>query len=220
MPDEPVPPPYTGVHLDAVAVRVLAHPLRSRLLSHLRSHGPATATELAASFDTNTGATSYHLRKLESVGLVSDTGEGTGKRRIWRAASEYHSWSPSDFRDDEDASTALGWLERGYARQLVVRAEQWQDAAGAWPDEWVDSLGLNDSLITVTSGQLRQLRTDLSDLIGRYRHAGDGDPAARRIHFYEYAHPVELSYAGPDPQGLNDPQRGSDGPGEATVDVS
>ena len=55
--------------------------------------GSATATELAAELSTNTGATSYHLRKLESVGLVTDTGEGEGKRRLWRASTQYHSWT-------------------------------------------------------------------------------------------------------------------------------
>src|ERR671917_2926062 len=75
---------YVGITLDAQAVKVLAHPLRSRLLSQLRTAGPATATDLATELNTNTGATSYHLRKLESVGLVTDTGEGEGKRRLWR----------------------------------------------------------------------------------------------------------------------------------------
>ncbi|MFT4284363.1 MAG: helix-turn-helix domain-containing protein, partial [Protaetiibacter sp.] len=56
------------MRLDARAVRVLAHPLRSRILGRLRLHGPATATELATELQTNTGATSYHLRALESVG--------------------------------------------------------------------------------------------------------------------------------------------------------
>src|SRR4051812_17674544 len=65
----------TGLRLDAAALKVLAHPLRSRLLSALRIDGPATATDLAARLSTNSGATSYHLRKLESVGLVSDSGE-------------------------------------------------------------------------------------------------------------------------------------------------
>ena len=38
----------TGLRLDAAALKVLAHPLRSRLLSALRVDGPATATDLAA----------------------------------------------------------------------------------------------------------------------------------------------------------------------------
>ena len=86
------------VRLDATALRVLAHPLRSRLLAQLRLHGPATATDLADVLDTNTGATSYHLRKLESVGLVTDTGTGAGKRRVWEASSRGHEWEPERLR--------------------------------------------------------------------------------------------------------------------------
>ena len=112
--------------LDARAIRVLAHPLRSRVLSQLRRR-PATATELAAALHTNTGATSYHLRKLESVGLVTDTGEGEGKRRLWRAA---RATTPGQLgvprrRGRHDRS---GWLERDYIRQFAARAEHWQDA--------------------------------------------------------------------------------------------
>jgi DNA-binding transcriptional ArsR family regulator len=99
--------------------------------------GPATATELADALSTNTGATSYHLRKLESVGLVTDTGEGEGKRRVWRAATDFHSWTNSAFRDDQDAATALDWLQRNYVRQFAERAERWLDAAADWPSESV-----------------------------------------------------------------------------------
>ena len=93
-PPEP-PGDLTGLRLDATSLRVLAHPLRSRLLSRLRTGGPATATDLAAALSTNSGATSYHLRKLESVGLVTDTGEGEGKRRLWRASTDSHQFEPS-----------------------------------------------------------------------------------------------------------------------------
>ncbi len=55
------------------------------------------------------------------MGLVEDTDEGEGKRRVWRAASEYHSWHPSDFEGDDDAKTSLGWLTRDYVR---IAAEQ------------------------------------------------------------------------------------------------
>ena len=68
------------------AVHVLAHPLRTRLLGLLRTAGPSTATALAAKLGTNSGATSYHLRRLESVGLVTDTGTGKGKERVWAAS--------------------------------------------------------------------------------------------------------------------------------------
>ena len=99
--------------LDPASVRVLAHPLRSRLLGALRRHGPATATDLARALDTNSGATSYHLRKLAEVDLVVDTGEGDAKRRVWAAASDSTpQFATGDFDDDADAATAMGWLER------------------------------------------------------------------------------------------------------------
>lgn len=183
--------PYVGIELDATAIKVLAHPLRSRLLSRLRLDGPATATELAAALTTNTGATSYHLRKLESVGLVTDTGEGQGKRRLWRAATDYHSWTSSAFRDDEDAATALGWLERDYVRQFAERAQAWLDAAPAWPAVWVNELGLDDSLVVVTPAQLHELRQRLAALVDDYRTAGAGDDTARRVSIYRYARPVD-----------------------------
>ncbi|SDZ31706.1 ArsR/SmtB family transcription factor [Herbiconiux ginsengi] len=183
---------YTGMRLDAHAVRVLAHPLRSRILGRLRVEGPATATSLAAMLQTNTGATSYHLRALESVGLVADTGEGVGKRRLWRASTDYHSWTNSDFAGDEDARTALDWLQRDYIRQFAVRAERWLDAAEAWPQEWVDVLGLNDSFVEVTPTQAAALRDELDAVLARYRAAGAGDAAARRIHVSLQSSPLDL----------------------------
>jgi DNA-binding transcriptional ArsR family regulator len=183
---------YTGMQLDEHAIRVLAHPLRSRLLGRLRLGGPATATELAAELSTNTGATSYHLRALESVGLVADTGEGIGKRRLWRATTRYHSWTNSAFRDDDDTRTALEWLQRNYVREFAERTERWLDAADGWPAAWVDLLGLSDAVVTVTPEQLTAFHDELETLLARYREIGEGDPRARRVHLGYTASPVEL----------------------------
>ncbi|WDG18783.1 ArsR/SmtB family transcription factor [Microbacterium sp. Clip185] len=183
------------IRLDSRAVRALAHPLRSRILSRLRTHGPATATELAAALGTNSGATSYHLRALGEVGLVTDTGEGEGRRREWRAASERHSWVNSDFAGDEDARTALAWLSRDYVRQFATGAERWLDAAEHWPAEWVDVLGLSDGFLTVTPEQTAAFSAELADLMARYRDAGAADPRARRIHVTSFARPLDLDDA-------------------------
>ncbi|MDQ1128480.1 helix-turn-helix domain-containing protein [Microbacterium sp. SORGH_AS_0888] len=179
--------------LDEKAVKVLAHPLRSRILSRLRVDGPLTATELAGILATNSGATSYHLRALESVGLVADSGEGRGRERRWRAATDSHSWNDSDFADDEDARTALGWLQRDYVRQFAARAEAWLDTAETWPAEWVDTLGLNDVFVTVTAEQARAMQAELDALLARYRSIGEGDPRARRVHVYIFTSPLELT---------------------------
>ena len=183
---------YTGMRLDATALRVLAHPLRSRMLSELRLRGPATATELAERLSTNTGATSYHLRKLESVALVLDTGEGEGKRRLWRASTSTHSFDPSDHRDDDDASAALGWLQREYLRRTAERGARWLDVAEGWPAEWVDAAGLSDTFVTVTAAQLRTLQDELEAVLERWRFAGEQDPAARRVQLSVLSHPSDL----------------------------
>src|SRR6476619_3740269 len=145
-PDEPqMSAGMIGIRLDATSLKVLAHPLRSRLLSSLRVGGPATATDLAASLGTNSGATSYHLRKLEAVGLVTDTGAGEGKRRLWRAATDFHSYYPSDFAGDEDSETALNWLSRDYVRHFAEQFDRWLDVEDTWPLEWRDAAGMSDN---------------------------------------------------------------------------
>jgi DNA-binding transcriptional ArsR family regulator len=182
------------LQLDARALRVLAHPLRSRLLSELRLHGPATATELADRLATNTGATSYHLRKLETVGLVTDTDTGEGKRRVWEASTRGHSWEPSDFVGDAQAEESITWLTRHYVAQTVDRTEQWLQHERGWPREWRDALGYADDGVVVTAEQARALFTELQELIHRYREAGVGDPAARRVLVSAQALPVHPRY--------------------------
>ena len=177
------------VRLDATALRVLAHPLRSRLLSQLRLHGPATATDLADVLDTNTGATSYHLRKLESVGLVTDTGTGAGKRRVWQASSRGHEWIPSDFTGDADAEASLTWLNRHYQSELAVRADHWAEAQRAWPARWRDTLGSGDDGVTVTAPQARAMWDEIAAVVQRYREAGVGDPAAIRVRVWTHLLP-------------------------------
>jgi len=185
-------PSSPGLRLDAGSLRVLAHPLRSRLLSALRRDGPATATELATALGTNSGATSYHLRKLESVGLVTDTGEGEGKRRLWRAATESHGWKASDFAGDEDSETALNWLVRDYNRDLAQQFERWLDVEGEWPVAWRDAAGMSDVFMLVTSEQAEAFAADLERLIERYRRVGEGHPDALRLALYTVLFPMDL----------------------------
>ena len=102
------------------------------------------------------------------------------------------SWTNSAFREDEDAQTALDWLQRDYVRQFARRHERWLDAAHGWPALRADVLGSSDTFVTVTPAQMRELQTRWNELMSEFRSAGDGDPAARRVLVYTYAHPVDL----------------------------
>lgn len=193
--------PRDPVRLDAASVKVLAHPLRSRLLGALRRSGPATATDLAAALSTNTGATSYHLRKLESVGLVTDTGEGTGKARLWAASADYTQWAPSDFEGDEDAETALNWLTRDYLTLMNDRYTRWLDVEGTWPSAWRDQLGMNDDVALLTAEQLEAFNSELEELVTRYRRVGQGNPSAKRVAIYSITYPIDLDRPPVDKEG-------------------
>ncbi|WP_425955242.1 winged helix-turn-helix domain-containing protein [Xylanimonas sp. McL0601] len=190
--------PYTHVDLTAESVKVLAHPLRSRLLSALRRGGPASATALAAELRTNSGATSYHLRRLEAVGLVADTGEGRGKERLWAATTQSHGWRNSAFADDEDARTAMGWLVRDYQHGFDARYAQWLDVAETWPETWQDALGMEEVWVTVTPEQLTAMKEEVEQVVLRYRDAGKGDARARRVDLYHVSMPLDLELDPPE----------------------
>jgi DNA-binding transcriptional ArsR family regulator len=180
----------TSIHLDPRALRVLAHPLRSRLLTALRIHGPATATSLARELDTNTGATSYHLRKLASVGLVEETDDGRGRERWWRASTASHEWRERDVAGDPDGEAASAWLRRHYFQGFAERYERWLDASSAESVDWRDAAESGDAEIRVSPEHLRAFEAELMSLLGRYRDPSPDDPQARRVAVYFHTFPV------------------------------
>ena len=182
-------PPATTLRLDSRALQVLAHPLRTRLLTALRMDGPATATALAGPLGTNTGATSYHLRKLESVGLVAETDQGRGRERWWRAATEMHGWTERDVADDPDGRAATDWLRRHYLRSFIDRYEAWLDAQADWPLDWQDAAGASDYAIRVSPARLAAFTDEFSMLVERYRR-GTGEDNEKTVQVQLHAFPL------------------------------
>ncbi len=162
-------PPLTILRLDPRGLKVLAHPLRSRLLTALREHGPATATALAERLGTNTGATSYHLRKLASVGLVEETDDGRGRERWWRAATEMHGWTERDVTGDPDTRAAADWLRRHYLAMFVERYGAWLDARPSWPSAWQEVAGSSDYALRLSPARLEALTAEVEAVLQRYR---------------------------------------------------
>ncbi|MFC4064912.1 ArsR/SmtB family transcription factor [Actinoplanes subglobosus] len=182
----------TEVHLSSRQIRVLAHPLRIRLLGELRLAGPATATRLAEALQTNTGATSYHLRQLADAGLVVEEDRpGSGRQRWWRALHELSSWQRSDYPDDPDAAAAVDWLESYQLNQLVRRVEAWRLVAPSESPEWRDVAGMGDYAFTMAPQQLREMQGELEELVERHRLRALADPPAeaRQVLFFYGAMP-------------------------------
>ena len=180
-------PSTTTLRLDTRALKVLAHPLRTRLLTALRTDGAATATVLAQRLGTNTGATSYHLRRLASVGLVEETGEGHGRERPWRAATEMHGWTERDVAGDPDGEAASDWLRRHYLRSFIEGYEAWLDTHATWPLEWLDVTGASDYALHVSPARLAEFQAEFADLMDRYRRArGDAGSEAVEVHLHVF----------------------------------
>jgi predicted ArsR family transcriptional regulator len=191
--------PFTTLRLDPRAIRVLAHPLRSRLLTALRSAGPATATALAKTLDTNTGATSYHLRKLASVGLVEETEDGRGRERWWRASTTSHEWTERDVAGDPDAEAASEWLKRHYLRSFADRYEGWLDQSATESLDWRDAADSGDTELLVSADRLRAFKADLLALLDRYREPSSDDRDARPVSIYYHLFPTAPTEGGDRP---------------------
>ncbi|TDB71218.1 helix-turn-helix domain-containing protein [Micromonospora sp. KC721] len=190
--DRPDTPAPREVRLDHRQVRVLAHPLRMRLLGALRTSGPATATRLAELLATNTGATSYHLRQLAEVGLVVENPDRAGGRqRWWRAAHEVTNWEPTDFDDDPDARAAVRWIHGDQVRLLVEHAERWFDAEQGWSPAWRDAFGMGDIFLTVPPARLEALMAEVWQVLERYRDEADPtEPGAEQVQVFVAAYPL------------------------------
>jgi predicted ArsR family transcriptional regulator len=177
------------VRLSHDQIRVLAHPLRSRLLGSLRLHGPATATRLAAELGTNTGATSYHLRRLAEVGLVDEQERpGSGRQRFWRSVHDMSAWHHSQYDDDPDAAAAADWLTAQQFTRLTEHYQQWRAAEPQEPVEWRDASELSDHFLELNAAQTRAVTAEIDAVVDRWRAVAPG-PGARQVLLYLAAMP-------------------------------
>jgi len=181
------------VNLNSRQIRVLAHPLRSRLLGRLRLSGAATATKLAGALGTNTGATSYHLRQLAEVGLVTeDAGAGHGRERWWRAAHDVTVWERDAFAGDPDAQAASDWLTSNFAHQLAERIEDWNSGVADEPEAWRTAAEFSDFILRLGPAQVTEMLAELNAVIDRWR-AEPAGPDARKVLLYLYPVPLPRS---------------------------
>jgi DNA-binding transcriptional ArsR family regulator len=182
------------VRLSPRQIRVLAHPLRARLLGQLRVGGPATATRLAEILGTNTGATSYHLRQLADVELVTeDRDAGRGRERVWQSAHDVSHWHRDEYAGDPDAMAAADWLLNQSARRLAEGIEAWHRGAADEPAEWRQAADFSDYILQLSARQLVGLTAELDAVIERWRQTtrAKPDPDARKVLLYLYGLPVK-----------------------------
>lgn len=167
---------------DPAALKALGHPLRQQILRALHRDGPATATTLAVALGENTGATSYHLRRLAEHGFVEDVPDrGTGRTRWWRARPQDIRFPPRS-RMSTEARAALDEFGRiGVAEDIeaFARFQQQRDRLGGWADALLFARGA----LLLSPDRLLRFWEDYMGLFNRYL-AEETDPPtedARRI---------------------------------------
>ena len=188
-------PDVTHIYLDARQIRVLAHPLRARLLGRLRLDGPATATRLAEVLGTNTGATSYHLRQLAAHGFVEDApGHGKGRERWWRAVDQGLVFDSDDFEGTGPevrglAETYLHEIAATHAREL----SGWLGTREHWGKDWSRSSDMSDATLRLTPELATELVGKRRALIEDYRdRVPDRDtPGSEQVRIHTHLFPVE-----------------------------
>ena len=168
----------TVARLDTETVRVLAHPLRMRIVGWLRFHGPATATQLAQALGESSGATSYHLRALARSGFVEDVPErGTGRERWWRAVHEMTSWRPEDFAGDPEARAAEEWLHGHETRSVCGWLDEWAQRRPQADPAWVSAADLSDYQLRMTPDEARSMLDELHEVVLRHHRAAEAAEA-------------------------------------------
>jgi DNA-binding transcriptional ArsR family regulator len=153
--------------LDPAALRVLAQPLRVRLVGQLRTAGPATATMLAQRLGESSGLTSYHLRVLERAGFVADADDvpRRGRERWWRSVDDMTSWRADDAGDDPDSQAAEEWLTAFAARQSMVWIDDWVQRRPTAPAAWRAASEESDYLLELTPAELGELLAEIGVVI-------------------------------------------------------
>jgi DNA-binding transcriptional ArsR family regulator len=180
--------PRQAITPDAATLRVLAHPMRLTLLRRLRDHGPATARALAAEYGIDSGAASYHLRRLAAGGLIEeDTGRGTRRDRWWRASHPQTHHDPAELsaQAQPDSRAYVQALVLSYAEELRRQSAQ----VSVMPEEWYRASVFADYPLRLDPAGLNELKWELIAVIDRYRGRAGGDPVAVQLQAFPLAVP-------------------------------
>jgi DNA-binding transcriptional ArsR family regulator len=172
--------PAQDIRLDRNSLRVIAHPLRVNLLSELRLHGPATASQLARRLGESSGATSYHLRQLALHGFVTeDETRRSGRERWWRSVHRYTFLDlTGELGDPAAGGEYLRAVARNYSAQMLRFAEDVERVDEVYGPEWVKAFTLSDWTLRLTALQAAELHSELFELLNRYRDLPADDRAS------------------------------------------
>ena len=147
-------------------MRALAHPVRLAILSRLQRHGPSTASRLSPDVGATPSVTSWHLRHLESFGLVRDSDAGEdGRERWWEAVGRGYRFVAPDGPEGAAAYRALAEQHHRYADEL--RTAWIDEVEHELPLRWRKLSGLANTRIVVTKRELERIEQAIEEVLAR-----------------------------------------------------
>jgi DNA-binding transcriptional ArsR family regulator len=163
---------------DPAVMRALAHPARLAILEHLgMNEAGATATECAEVVALSPSATSYHLRALAKVGLITEApSRGDGRERVWQR--KHHGYSVTGKfeanADDIAAETAMAESVLAHQNEKIRRYL----AAGREESEhdWYDAVLITDYTLVMTPAELTELFEKFEELANPFHRRRRKDP--------------------------------------------
>ncbi|MFD4990190.1 ArsR/SmtB family transcription factor [Streptomyces sp. NPDC058372] len=168
---------------DPAALKALTHPLRIKLLGLLRTDGPATASELAASTGETSASTSYHLRVLARHGFVTEADHRDARERRWRSAHDLTVWDNDALYEQPGAEVFLSSSRRQQVEHLGRSLDRYEAdlAAGRLDPAWRTAAHLNDYLLHLTPASAARLAEEFSARATELAARDDGDPEAAPV---------------------------------------
>jgi DNA-binding transcriptional ArsR family regulator len=173
--------PYGDFEItDPQAMRALAHPVRLAALSYLQKNGPATATQLSVHVGASPSVTSWHLRHLETFGLVSDSpppdGGSDKRQRWWKAVARGFRF---EMPETPEGAEAGRMLRTEMMSQALDHVQQWlSDTEPVLDPAWSRSTGSSNTLLTITLAEAEAIENAIEDLLAPYVQRGEsGAPA-------------------------------------------
>ncbi|WP_350276622.1 winged helix-turn-helix domain-containing protein [Kribbella sp. HUAS MG21] len=135
---------------------VRAHPLRQALLELIDRDGTTTSTIAARELGESTGSCSFHLRRLEALGVVEAVPGAVGRVKPWRRARVEQATLNRELEDTAYAS----WLTAKAERAATRQASDDEDFAFS-------------EVVHLADGELAELRARLHQVL---RDFVTGDP--------------------------------------------
>ncbi|MET9344314.1 winged helix-turn-helix domain-containing protein [Nonomuraea sp. NPDC003804] len=172
---------------DPRTLKVVAHPLRVRLLGLLRAEGPATASSLARTVGESSGSTSYHLRELAKYGFIEEDPSDDARERRWRARHRFTAWNTAELSDTPEGKEAVAIMHLRQIESIARSMEEFQE--GEWPVEWVEAAGMGDRLARLTPEGVKEYFERVADLQRELEARYGAAPGAEQVYLGTTAFP-------------------------------